>query len=61
MLPEANEPHPNWLTDILMMAVTNGRCCTRDQFQAIFDAAGLKLTRVIATPSPNFIVEGIHD
>ena len=61
MLPEANEPHPNWLTDILMMAVTNGRCRTRDQFQAIFDAAGLKLTRVIATPSPNFIVEGIHN
>lgn len=60
MLPEANQPHPNWFTDILMMVLTNGNCRTRDQFQAIFDTAGFELTRVIATNSPNFILEAVR-
>jgi O-methyltransferase domain len=61
MLPEPNQPHPNWFTDMLMMVVTNGRCRTRDQFRKIFDTAGLALNRIVATNSPNFIVEGTRN
>jgi O-methyltransferase domain len=59
MLPEANQPHPNWFRDILMMAITTGHCRTRGQFKTLFNSAGLELTRVIATASPNFIIEGM--
>jgi hypothetical protein len=60
MLPDVNETHNNWLADILMMVVTYGKCRTQSQFQELFDAAGFKLTRVIKTSSPNFIVEGVR-
>lgn len=58
MLPEPGEPHPNWTTDILMMVVTEGGCRSRSQFQRLFEAAGMRLTQVIATASPNVILEG---
>ena len=59
VLLNVNEPHHNWLADILMMVLTYGRCRTAAQFHELFDAAGLKLTRVIEATSPNVIVEGM--
>jgi O-methyltransferase domain len=59
MLPANAEPHPNWLTDMLMLVMTRGRCRTEAEFRHLFDAAGLTLARIIATRSPNFILESI--
>jgi O-methyltransferase domain len=58
MLPAGTDPHPNWLTDIFMMVTQGGRCRTEADFRNLFNAAGLRMTQVIATRSPNFILEG---
>jgi O-methyltransferase domain len=59
MLPANAEPHPNWLTDMLMLVLTRGRCRTEAEFRHLFEAAGLTLARIIVTRSPNFILESI--
>lgn len=59
MLPDGTEPHPNWLTDILMMVTQGGRCRTEADFRDLFRAVGLRMTRVVATRSPNFILEAV--
>jgi hypothetical protein len=47
--------------DILMMLVhTGARIRTEAEFRNLF-AAGLRLTRVIPTPSPNSILEGMRE
>ena len=60
MLPAGTEPHPNWLTDIFMMVSQGGRCRTEVDFHNLFDVVGLTLARVVATRSPNFILEGVR-
>ena len=60
MLPSGIEPHPNWLTDMISLTITGGQCRTEAEFRKLFDAVGLTLTRVIATQSPNFILEGLR-
>lgn len=57
MLPDGAEPHYNRLTDLLMMVVPGGRCRSEAGFRKLFDAAGMSVTRVIATGSSNFILE----
>jgi hypothetical protein len=59
MLPDDNSPHPNWFVDMNMLVVHGGACRTERQFSALFEAAGLELSRVLATRSPNFILEAI--
>jgi SAM-dependent methyltransferase len=58
MLPDDLEPHYNRLTDLLMMILLDGRCRSENEFRKLFDAAGLSVTRVIATGTSNFILEG---
>jgi hypothetical protein len=60
MLPAHSEPHPNWLTDMISLTITGGRCRTEAEFRNLFDAVGLTLARVVATRSPNFILEGVR-
>jgi O-methyltransferase domain len=60
MLPSGAEPHPNWLTDMFGLAITGGQCRSEAEFRNLFDAVGLTLTRVVATRSPNFILEGVR-
>lgn len=60
MLPAPNTPHPNWLIDMHMLVVHGSACRTETQFRSLFAAAGLKLSRIIATRSPNFILEGVR-
>jgi hypothetical protein len=43
-----------------MLVLTGGRCRTEVEFRDLFSASGLALTRVIATRSPNFVVEGVR-
>lgn len=57
MLPGANVPHPNWLMDINALVVHGGACRTEAQFSDLLAATGFSLSRVIATRSPNFVIE----
>lgn len=59
VLPPANEPSPATGFDILMLLNTGGRIRTQAEFAELFRAAGLRLARVIATPSPNTVLEGV--
>jgi len=58
VLPDETRPHLNWLIDLHMLVITGGQLRTEMQFRDLFDAAGLRLSRVIPTRSPNFILEG---
>lgn len=45
--------------DLNMLVLPGGQERTRDEFAALFAAAGFRLTRVIPTASPASIIEGI--
>ena len=60
VLPPGNEPHSGKTFDVLMLLMhAGGRIRTEAEFRGLFAAAGLRLTRVIPTASPNSIVEGV--
>jgi SAM-dependent methyltransferase len=60
VLPPGNEPSPAKAYDLLMLlAHKGGRVRTEAEFRDLFTAAGLRLTRVIPTASPNRILEGV--
>jgi len=59
MLPDGTEPHPNWLADMFGLVITGGQCRSEAEFRNLFAAVGLTLTRVVASRSPNFILEGV--
>jgi hypothetical protein len=60
VITPGNAPDPNKALDIGIMALTPGRERTAVEFERLFEAAGLKLLRIIATPPPSSmsIVEG---
>ena len=60
VMKAGNEPDPNKNLDLNIMALTPGRERTKEEFAALFAAAGLRLTRVIPTqrPSTLSLVEG---
>ena len=61
LLAPGNDPSPAKTFDLLMLLnQPGGRIRTEAEFRALFTAAGLDLTRVISTSSPNYILEGIH-
>jgi len=60
MLPDSNEPHPNWLTDMISLTICGGQCRTEAEFSNLFNEVGLTLARVITTRSPNFILEAVR-
>ncbi len=47
------------LSDLNMLVLPGGRERTEDEFTALFSAAGLRLTRVIDTPTEVVILEGV--
>jgi hypothetical protein len=58
VVPEGDESSFSKLLDLNMLVMNGGRERTRAEFQELFDAAGLQMTRVIPTPSPLSVVEG---
>jgi hypothetical protein len=59
VLPAGNEPSPAKTFDVLMLLQhTGARIRTEAEFTDLFTAAGLRLTRIIPTASPNSILEG---
>jgi hypothetical protein len=61
IIPPGNEPHFGKWLDLEVMAITRGgKERTEVEFNALFEAAGLTLTRVITTPASLRIIEGIR-
>ena len=59
IMPPCNEPSPATTFDVLMLlAHKGGRVRTETEFHDLFNTAGLRLTRVVPTASPNSILEG---
>ena len=59
VIPAGNRPSFGKLQDVEMLVITGGRERTEAEFRILFDTAGFKLTRVIATKSSMSIVEGV--
>ncbi len=60
VIEPGNAPALGKLLDMEMLVVTEGGFeRTETQFRALFDAAGLRLARVVPTPSPFSIIEGV--
>jgi hypothetical protein len=60
LMPTGNDPSPAKPFDILMLLNQSGRIRTEAEFRRLFTAAGLRLTRIIPTASPNSILEGVR-
>ena len=58
VIPPGDELHPAKVMDILMMLLLEGRERTEEEFRDLFRQAGLKLAKVVPTPSVLSIVEG---
>jgi hypothetical protein len=59
IVAEGNEPSVSKSLDMTMLVMQGGgRVRTEDEHRALFEAAGLRLTRIIPTPSPLRLVEG---
>jgi SAM-dependent methyltransferase len=59
VVPAGNEWHPAKMSDLLMLALLGGRERTAAEFRSLFRAAGLKLTKIISTPTMLSILEGV--
>lgn len=51
IVPPPNTPHYVWSLDLMMLTALTGRERTRDEFEYLYGAAGLALTRVRTTAS----------
>jgi len=59
VIPSGNEPCFGKLLD-LMMLVVGGRERTMEEYEKLFSAAGLRLTRIVPTDHEVSVVEGIR-
>ncbi len=59
VLPEGNTPSIGKFLDLQMMLFLPGCERTEDEYRKLFDKAGFELSRIIPTPSPFSILEGI--
>jgi hypothetical protein len=57
VVPPPNVMHPAKLLDITMLTIAGGQERTEEEYGALLDKAGLRLTRVLPTMSPVSIVE----
>ncbi|MBA2731981.1 MAG: methyltransferase [Acidobacteria bacterium] len=57
VVPEGNEPSPAKALDLLMLVMEGGRERTRDEYQRLLEASGLRLSRIVPTKSPYSVIE----
>jgi O-methyltransferase domain len=61
IVAEGNEPSVSRFLDMTMLVMQGGGLVrTQDEHRALFEAAGLQLTRMIPTASPLRLVEGVR-
>jgi len=56
VIPGANLPHPGKFLDLNMLAMTGGKERTEEEFAALLEQSGLKITQVIPTHTPMFSI-----
>jgi SAM-dependent methyltransferase len=59
VIPPGDEPHFGKVLDVMMMVSLPGRERTADDFARLFAAAGLRLSRIVPTPTSLSIVEAV--
>lgn len=59
VVPTSNEPHFSKFIDLNMLVMTGGRERTEEEFRALYETSGFRLTRVVATESPFSVIEGV--
>jgi hypothetical protein len=57
VLPDSDAPHPARIHDVLLAICTSGSERTEAEFTALFEPAGLELTRIIPTGSAVSVLE----
>lgn len=60
VIPEGNGPSLGKLLDLEMLVLLHSFERTEAQYGALFERAGFKLTRVVPTPSPYSVIEGVR-
>ncbi len=60
VIPPGNAPSLGKLIDLEMLLLPGGRERTESEFRTLFRTAGFELTRVLPTPSPVSIIEGVR-
>ena len=58
LIKSDNVPSPGKFLDVAMLTLTGGRERTEAEYRMLLNAAGFKLTRVIPTISPSYVIEG---
>ena len=59
VVPERNMPGISKFLDLQMLVFLTGRERTEAEYGALLDRAGFQLTRVVPTPSPYSVIEGL--
>jgi hypothetical protein len=57
LLPGSSQPDFGKLIDLEMLFMPGGRERTEEEFRALFERAGFKLTRIVPTQSPLSVIE----
>ncbi len=60
VVPPGDAPSPAKLLDIEMLLFTVGCERTAEEYRALFDAAGFRLTRITQTQSPYSVIEAVR-
>jgi hypothetical protein len=58
VIPPGNGAHPGKMLDIVMLVELGGRERTAEEYEALLDEAGFKLTRIVETAGQLSIIEG---
>jgi hypothetical protein len=59
VVPEGNTPHPSKWIDLEMMVNPGGRERTAAEWETLLASTGFQMTRILPTPGPFSIVEGV--
>lgn len=60
VIPERNVPAFSKFLDLEMLVFLTGRERTGAEYRALLDGAGFELSRVVPTPSPYSVIEGLR-
>jgi SAM-dependent methyltransferase len=61
VIPDSPEPTPGKFLDLNMLVMTpGGRERTAGEYAALYEKCGFRLTRIVPTPSPVSVVEGVR-
>ena len=61
VLPPGNQPDFGKVIDLEMMLMPGGRERTEEEFRSLFARAGFRLTRVVPTAAPLWVVEAVAE